>query len=259
MMELTVLGSGTVAPSPSRTAASYWVSADSARVLLDCGAGTMHRMAAFDIPWPNVTHVALTHFHIDHWGEFPMLLFALRWGTEPARRDVLHIIGPEGLQQRLRHLVGALGEWILDPGYPVEIHELRPGDSFVLSEAVTLDTHKTPHTPESLAYSVRDKSGRLVYTGDTGPSDALADWAQDCDLLLSECSLPDARAIESHLTPAQAGALARRARAKRLVLTHFYPPVEAVDPAGVAAGVFGGTVVAAQDGDRFTVGDEGDE
>jgi ribonuclease BN (tRNA processing enzyme) len=255
MMELTVLGTGTVAPSATRTASSYWVSAGSTRLLLDCGAGTMHRLAAFDVPWPAVTHVALTHFHVDHWGEFPMLLFALRWGTEPSRQKTLRVVGPEGLQERLHHLARALGEWVLDPGYPVELHELRPGDSYVLSEEVTLDTCKTPHTPESLAYSVRDKSGRLVYTGDTGPSDALADWALDCDVLLSECSLPDTRAIEAHLTPAQAGALARRARTRRLVLTHFYPPVEEVDPAAVAAGVFGGTVIAAQDGDRFTIGD----
>lgn len=252
-MELTVLGSGTVAPSSARTAAAYWVSTGTTRLLLDCGAGTMHRMACFGIPWPEITHVALTHFHIDHWGEVPMLIFAQRWGVEAPRRDVLRVIGPVGLRERMRHATRAFGDWLLDPGYPLEIHELLPGEAHTLDDGVVLDACRTPHTDESVAYSVRDKNGRLVYTGDTGPNDALAVWARDCDVLLSECSLPDDRGIDTHLTPTQAGELACRARARRLVLTHFYPPVEDVEPAVVAGRVYDGTVIAARDGDRFTV------
>ena len=101
---------------------------------------------------------------------------------------------------------------------------------------------------------MRDAHARLVYTGDTGPSDALARWARGCDLLLAECSLPDTQAIGIHLTPSQAGALAGAAAARRLVLTHFYPAIEGTDPASVAARAFGGEVLAANDGDRFTIG-----
>jgi ribonuclease BN (tRNA processing enzyme) len=72
-------------------------------------------------------------------------------------------------------------------------------------------------------------------------------------LLLSECSLPDGKGISIHLTPTQAGELARAAKAKRLVLSHFYPQIEGTDPAGVARRVFSGDVVAAKDGDRFDV------
>ena len=50
-------------------------------------------------------------------------------------------------------------------------------------------------------------------------------------------------ALPMHLTPRQCGALAAIARPKRLVLTHFYPPVEAVDIAGQVAAQFDGTVV----------------
>jgi ribonuclease BN (tRNA processing enzyme) len=93
-----------------------------------------------------------------------------------------------------------------------------------------------------------------VYTGDTGPSGELARWAEGCDLLLAECSLPESLASAVHLTPERAGALAGDARARRLVLTHFYPPVETSDPAGAAAARFAGPVTAARDGDRFTIG-----
>ena len=253
-MELTVLGSGTVAPSAGRTAPAHWVRAGDARLLLDCGAGALHRAAQFGVDWPSVTHVALTHFHPDHWGELPMLLFALKWGTLPPRSAPLALLGPVGLKTRLTVLAGALGDWVLDSGYFLDIREIQAGEQVTLVDGVTLEACKTPHTEESLAYAVRLGPKRLVYTGDTGESDALARWARDCDLLLAECSLPDGGGIGIHLTPSQAGALARAAHAQRLVLTHFYPAIEGTDPASVAARAFGGEVIAARDGDRFTIG-----
>ncbi len=254
-MELTVLGSGTVAPSAQRTAAAYWVVAGDVRLLLDCGAGTLHRAASFGVPWEKVTHVALTHFHPDHWGELPMLLFALKWGIQPPRADPLVLIGPRGLATRLTLLAGALDDWVLEPGYPLRIVEIRPGEWIELDAGTGLGSCKTPHTPESMAYAVEHGGLRLVYTGDTGPSEELARWAKGCDLLVAECSLPDAKGVELHLTPASAGTLARKAGARRLVLTHFYPPIEGANPAAAAAQVFKGPVVAAKDGDRFTVGE----
>jgi ribonuclease BN (tRNA processing enzyme) len=38
-----------------------------------------------------------------------------------------------------------------------------------------------------------------------------------------------------------------------LVLTHFYPPVEAAQPAQQAALAYAGPVAAARDGDRFVI------
>jgi ribonuclease BN (tRNA processing enzyme) len=252
-MLLCVIGTGTVAPSATRTAPAHWVEAGVTRLLLDCGAGTLHRAAALGIPWHEVTHVAITHFHADHWGELPHLLFALKWGIEPARSDPLTLIGPAGFRDRLAHLGQAFGSWVLEPGYPLEVTELAPGDRLALGGGAELACHATPHTAESLAYAVRHAGRRLVYTGDTGPSRDLARWAEGCDLLLAECSLPEDRAIDVHLTPSLAGALARDAKAKCLVLTHFYPPVEAVDPARLAGAVFAGPVAAARDGDRFSI------
>ena len=253
-MELIVLGTGTVAPSAHRTAPAHWVTTGDVRLLLDCGAGVLHRAAQFGVPWPTVTHIALTHFHPDHWGELPMVLFALTWGTLPARSAGLTLVGPPGLKSRLTVLAGALGDWVLDPGYPLEVREIAAGERLDLAPGIVLEAYKTPHTPESLAYAVRDTAARLVYTGDTSPSAELARWAAGCDLLLAECSLPDSLGIAIHLTPTQAGELARAAAARRLVLTHFYPAIEGTDPAAVAARAFGGDVVAATDGARFTIG-----
>ena len=258
-MELVTVGTGTVAPSATRTAACHWVARGNLKVLLDCGAGALHRLASFGLPWQQVTHVILSHFHPDHWGELPMLVYALKYTTLPPRTESLVILGPPGVVRLIKSLADSYGPWLLDPGFPLGILDVRDGEAFPLDGELSLETFPVPHTPESVALSLSGPEGRLVYTGDTGPSSELARWARGCDLLLAECSLPEGMAIDSHLTPERAGELARDAAARRLVLTHFYPPVETSDPppARGAAAAYRGPVTAARDGDRFTIGGQG--
>jgi len=251
-LTLVTVGTGTVAPSASRTGPAHWVERGEVRLLMDCGAGTIHRLAQFGLAWEHVSHVALTHFHPDHYGELPALLFALRHAT--TRTEPLVIVGPPGTVRLVKALAEGFGPWMLDPGYPIGILDLQAGEPFPLSPDVTLDVHPTPHTPESVALAVAAPEGRLVYTGDTGPSADLAAWARGCGLLLAECSLPDDRAVDGHLTPATVAELAAGAATRRLVLTHFYPPVEDVDVRAAVAAGYAGDVALASDGDRFEIG-----
>ena len=55
-------------------------------------------------------------------------------------------------------------------------------------------------------------------------------------------------AMDLHLTPEQCGRLARVANARRLALTHFYPPVERTDARAAVAGEYDGPVYLAHDG-----------
>ena len=153
--------------------------------------------------------------------------------------------------------VDAVTQFVRDLGYePVVIDGAQRRVVAISGNKTRVDTAKLTLTEESLAYAVRSGGLRMVYTGDTGPSDELAAWANGCDLLLCECSLPEDRAIDIHLTPIQAGRLAATAGASSLVLTHFYPPVESPDPATIAGRAFHGEVVAASDGDQFVIGRE---
>ena len=252
-MELITVGTGTVAPSPRRAAACHFVRRGGVRMLLDCGPGALHRLAEFELPWVEITHVALSHFHPDHFAELPMLVHALKYATVTARREPLVVLGPPGVVRLVKALAQGYGPWLLDPGFPILIMDVQPGEPFPLDAETSLETFPVPHTAESVALSLTAPEGRLVYTGDTGPSPELARWARGCDLLLAECSLPEAMAIDAHLTPERAGELAREAGAGRLVLTHFYPPVENSDPARGAGTRFAGPITAAADGDRFTI------
>jgi ribonuclease BN (tRNA processing enzyme) len=247
-MRLTTLGTGTIALSPTRACAGSLVETGEVRLLLDCGSGVTRRLAELALPWSDVTHVALSHFHVDHHGDLPTLIFACRHGVLPPRSAPLIVIGPAGAGELLRRLADAYGPWLLDPGFPLAVVELAPGTPLALGADLALEAFKVPHTPESVAYSVTAGARRLVYTGDTGYAPALAEWAAGCDVLLCECSLPAAMAIAEHLTPEQCGALAELAGPRKLVLTHLFPPVEGVDIRAAVAARYAGPLVVAHDG-----------
>jgi len=253
-MRLTVLGTGTIAFSPTRSCAAYYLEAGDARVLIDCGPGSARRLAELGIPWQTITHVVISHFHIDHHSDLPALVFAGKYGMLPARTAPLDIVGPLGTRALLERLAAAHGEWLMTPGYPVRITELAPGTSMDLGGA-RLDCTKVPHTPESMAYSVSHGGRRLVYSGDTGFDAAFAQWAAGCDLLVLECSLPQTMAIVEHLTPEQCGEIACLAAPRTLVLTHLDPPVELVDIKALVAARYEGPLVIAHDGWSTELGD----
>ena len=253
---LTTLGTGTVALSGERSCAGYLYEADDVRLLLDCGSGITRRLAELGVAWPAITHVALTHFHIDHHGDLPTLVFAWKYGQLPPRSAPLDLLGPVGTRALIERLAAAYGEWLLAPGFPITIREIMPGESVELSASVRLSAQKVPHTEESVAYSIERAGRRVVYTGDTGPDDALADWAHGCDVLVCECSLPASMAIKEHLTPDQCASLAARARPGHVVLTHFYPPVERIDIRAAMAAQYGGLVTLGRDGWHIELEDE---
>lgn len=247
-MKLTTIGTGTAAPHPTRVSAAHLVESGTVRLLLDCGSGAVHRMATLGVSWPSITHVAISHFHADHIADLPLLIMGWRWGQLPPRSEPVTLIGPPGTGALIERMAGVYGGWMLAPGFPLTVRDVLPDEVLRLGASVTLSAHPVPHTAESVAYSVRDEERRLVYTGDTGVSEALGAWSAGCDLLLAECSLPDTMAIREHLTPRQAGQLAAHAAAQRLVLTHFYPPVETVNIRGDVAEYYTGPTVLATDG-----------
>lgn len=251
-MRLTVVGCGTVVPESDRACSSYYVERGETRALLDCGSGAVQAMARLAVPWERLSHLFLTHFHADHIGALPGLFFALRHGIHPPRTSLpLEVWGPPGTRALFDGLAATLGDFFLDPGFPVSIREMGPGSEIVAGDLV-VTCRKVPHTPESVALRLAGTSGgaALVYTGDTGPDEGLADFCRDVDLLVVECSLPDDLVGDNHLSPSRVGRLARRAGARRVVATHVYPQFRgAVDVAALIADTgYAGCVELASEG-----------
>jgi ribonuclease BN (tRNA processing enzyme) len=247
-MRLTTVGTGTASPSPARVNAGHLVEAGSVRLLLDCGSGVVHRLASIGADWLGITHVALTHFHPDHTLDLTTLCYAWQYGTLPPRSAPLTLYGPPGTAALVDRFAALYGGAVAKPGWPFAVQEIPFGGGAELGDGVRLDSLRVPHCEESVAYSIARGARRIVFTGDTGESEALADWARGCDVLLAECSLPDAMAIPIHLTPARCAALAARAMPGMMALTHFYTVVEREDIRGGVAARYGGPVTLTGDG-----------
>jgi ribonuclease Z len=78
--------------------------------------------------------------------------------------------------------------------------------------------------PEAVVGSLR-KGRKIVYSGDTRPFDGFVEFAADADVVIHEATFDDALAekaeLDGHSTPGQAALQAKKAKAKKLVLTHI--------------------------------------
>ncbi len=88
-----------------------------------------------------------------------------------------------------------------------------------------VEARQVVHPVTAYALTVTAGGRTLVYSGDTGPCDALDEAATGADVLLAEASFESGtdNPPELHLTGADCGRTAARAGVGRLVLTHVPP------------------------------------
>jgi ribonuclease BN (tRNA processing enzyme) len=258
-----IVGSGVLLPDDRRRSSGHWVSAESGssgerpfRMLLDCGSGTLHGMNRDGLPWREVSHLVLSHFHTDHIGDVAPLLWALKWGDAEGRSRPLWILGPAGLHRRMQGFATAFGDWILEPGFPLEVHEIAPGERWTDHEAgLSLVAHEAQHTPEALAWRVEARGTAIGYTGDTGPLPALGAFFHGVDLLIAECAVPDPNDLAIHLSPAGLAPIAEEAAVELLVTVHHYPALDLSRlPDLLRAGGYTGDLRVGHDGMGLAVG-----
>ncbi|HEX7957573.1 MAG TPA: MBL fold metallo-hydrolase [Pyrinomonadaceae bacterium] len=255
MMKLTVLGSGTAVPHPRRSASAHWVEAEAGTLLLDFSGPAVHRMAEEGCDWADLDAVWISHFHLDHVGGLAPFLFGTKHAPQTqARRKPLTLYGPRGLGKLLRRFDEAGDYGLFRQPFPVEIRELAPRAGFELFGGLRGETFSTPHTSESLALRLDAPDGTsLVYTSDTGYTEALAGFARAADLFLLECSYFRSKPVKLHLELEEAMRLARLSGARRCLLSHLYPEWDGVDLAGEARKLWDGETVEARDGLRLEV------
>ena len=109
-MRLVAVGTGTVVPEKNRGCTCFYLESEGSRILLDCGSGAVQGLARRSLAWQTLTDLIVTHFHTDHVGAIPGLLFALKHGMRPTRREPLDVWGPRGTRRLFAALAEALGE-----------------------------------------------------------------------------------------------------------------------------------------------------
>jgi ribonuclease BN (tRNA processing enzyme) len=254
-LQLTVLGSGTSVPHPRRSSSAHWVEAAGGSLLLDLSGPALHRMAEEGCDWPNLDAVWISHFHLDHVGGLAPFLFGTKYAPQTRQRGKpLTIYGPRGLRRLVERFDAAGDYGLFEQPFPLEVREVSPRTEFELFKDLRAETFSTPHTSESLALRVTDGDGAsLVYTSDTGYTEALAGFARGAGLFVMECSFFRSKPVETHLELADAMKLARLSRAKRVMLAHLYPEWDGVDIAAEARRLWDGEAIEARDGLRLEI------
>jgi len=255
MLRLTVLGSGTSVPHPRRSSSAHWLDAGVGTLLLDISGPAIHRMAEEHLDWANLDAVWVSHFHLDHVGGLAPFLFGTKYAPQTReRRKPLTIFGPRGTEKLLRRFDEAGDYKLFTQPFPLEVRELAPRTEFEVFDSLRAETFSTPHTSESLALRLTDGSGTsLVYTSDTGFTEALAGFARAADLFLMECSFFRRKPVRTHLELEDAMRLARLSGARRVMLAHLYPEWDGLDIADEARRFWDGEVIEARDGLRLDV------
>ncbi len=248
-LRMRVVGSSPSVQRPGRACSSYLLRSRDAAVLLDIGSGALGNLH-LAIDYPQLDAVIVSHMHADHFLDLIPLRYGLKYG--PLLRDGrMPLWLPPGGSRILRTITGAfssegsndfLDEVFevreYDPSRPLEINDMR------------LTFRRTRHYIDTFAARAERGGSSIVYSSDTAPCEEVIDLARDCSLFLCEATigLGDEQGLRGHLTAEEAGQMARRAGAHRLVLTHYsstYAPDELVE---AAQSEFKGRVSIADDG-----------
>ena len=242
-----MLGCAGTFPGPDGPCSGYLVEHEGYRLVVDLGAGALGQLQRH-CGLLDVDAVYVSHLHADHCIDLVAYAYARRYHPDGIAPP-LPVYGPVGTRQRIANSFESPPvDGLLEV---FDFHEVGPGRLQLGPLALT--TVVVNHPVECHALRIEAGGRSLVYSGDTGESDALVDLAQGCDLLLCEASWLSDREHPAgvHLTGRQAGEHAKRAGARALLLTHL---VAFVDPAAVlveAQGVFDGDVTLARSGASY--------
>jgi ribonuclease BN (tRNA processing enzyme) len=245
MEELIVIGSGTGIPSLRRGAPGLLVISDGTRLLIDSGSGTLGRMLEVGVTYRDPDLLLYTHIHPDHVSDLVPIIFASKYADHPREKELLCIGGP-GFRSYFEKLKNLYGSWIEPNSYQLTIKEICQ-EAFVYRDLRILSSPMA-HISESVGYRIEFKDGKsMAISGDTGYCQNIIDLAFEVDLLVLECSFPDGKKVEGHLTPSLAGRIALESRCKKLLLTHLYPVCDQFDIQRECEQVYKGKIILAED------------
>jgi ribonuclease BN (tRNA processing enzyme) len=245
MAEVIILGSGTGVPSLKRGSPGLVVLTDSSQLLIDSGSGTLRRMLEVGITYLDLDLLLYTHIHPDHVSDLIPILFACKYSDLPRKKDMVCIGGP-GFRRYFNKLRKIHGSWIEPHSYQMTIKEIiQKPLSF---RDLKIFAKPMAHLPESVGYRIEFKDGKsMAISGDTDYCKNIIDLAFEVDLLVLECSFPDGRKVEGHLTPALAGRIGWESRCRKLLLMHFYPICDQFDILRQCRQVFQGEIILGED------------
>ncbi|MFW5704699.1 MAG: ribonuclease Z [Nanoarchaeota archaeon] len=126
-MNLTFLGTGCMVPTNERNHTSLALEYNGKIFLFDCGEATQHQIKKFKVSIGSIKKIFLSHFHGDHVLGLPGLIQTL---SNTQGIEKIEIYGPKDAKKFVNHM---LNMTIFDSKVPIEIHELKPKKSELLT------------------------------------------------------------------------------------------------------------------------------
>lgn len=149
MLTLTFLGTSAARPTVERGVSSLAIVREGETLMFDCGEGTQRQMMRYGVSFA-LSEIFFTHFHADH---FLGVVGLIRTLGLQGRPEPLHLYGPRGAQRVLGQAI-QLG--VERSPFPIEIHEVRPGD--VLDRAAyAIEPFAADHGGPALGYALRER------------------------------------------------------------------------------------------------------
>ncbi|MDY0301319.1 MAG: 3',5'-cyclic-nucleotide phosphodiesterase [Trichlorobacter sp.] len=186
-------------------------------LLLD--AGTIGSVLTEDEQW-QLRHIFVTHSHLDHIRGIPAL------ADNVIIKNMQHLVTVYATSQ----VITAMREHVLNniiwPDFtrlpnaenPVLQYEVIKTGTPLKVNGYTLTAIEVTHTVPAVGYVVDCDSKRLVYTGDTGPTEEIWQYASGCNALIVEVSFPDEMESLALLTGHLCCSLLKKELAKMQVL-----------------------------------------
>ena len=246
-MYLTLLGTGCPSVHPERYGPSNLVHNKNTKILVDCGSGVTQRLVQAGFSGSEIDYILLTHLHSDHIVDFYQLIIS-SW--HQYRKKSWNIIGPKGTSSFLNSIMKSWQEEREQriryekrdsiEAFNLNIIEINDDNELMIND-IRVQYFKVDHKPvvNAYGYNFIDNKGKITISGDTKPCKNLNKHAINSDILLHEVFLeyeikPEKgrRSAETvhnvrayHTISNEVGKIAKKVKAKNLVLTHFVPPI----------------------------------
>jgi ribonuclease BN (tRNA processing enzyme) len=254
------------APDLYRAQSSNVLITNGVAYIIDAGDGVSRRLIRLGVDLRDIANIFITHPHSDHTAGLGALMMWLYDRGNPTK--VVGIYGPPGTAasvQGLLQFVTVNAEIRISDGTKTipatKLFNSKDTDEGLAFQDANVKVTAVENTHfnfpagspgygkyRSYAYRFDTWDRSVVFTGDTGPSDAIAELAKGADLLITEVtnSVDEYTAeeikagrwqqrtseeqknlirhhIKEHLLPDDLGKMAARANVKMVVMTHVQP------------------------------------
>ncbi len=253
-MRLVVLGGSAAGVNPGAGCSGYYLEHGDTRLQLDLGPGTLLELRKH-AEIRQLSAIVITHWHLDHVLDLGALRYTLRYNPVQLDRKIPLYL-PPGVAGNLTSFAEAFAAGEPASDFFPSVFEVRMYDptlGFRVGD-LQITFQETIHYVRCWAIRVSggDPHQDLAYTADTGPAVDLTEFARKSAVLIAESALRSAGAepfaTRGHLTAFEAGELAARAGAGRLVVTHNWHELDPAQAGVDARTRFDGPVDVARPG-----------